>query len=72
MFSRRLFLASSGAALWLPKMAVAQGGKPHFTLGVASGSPRPNSVILWTRLAPEPGGRYAGWLRTSALSCVLR
>ncbi|MBA2626018.1 MAG: alkaline phosphatase D family protein [Acidimicrobiia bacterium] len=25
-----------------------------FTLGVASGDPRPDSVILWTRLAPEP------------------
>src|SRR4051794_36351510 len=25
-----------------------------FTLGVASGSPRPASVVLWTRLAPEP------------------
>ena len=25
-----------------------------FTLGVASGDPLPNSVVLWTRLAPEP------------------
>ncbi|MEU3049758.1 alkaline phosphatase D family protein [Streptomyces sp. NPDC006984] len=25
-----------------------------FTLGVASGDPRPGSVLLWTRLAPEP------------------
>ena len=25
-----------------------------FTLGVASGDPAPGSVILWTRLAPEP------------------
>ena len=25
-----------------------------FTLGVASGDPEPNSVILWTRLAPDP------------------
>src|SRR5437868_8072991 len=25
-----------------------------FTLGVASGSPRTDSVVLWTRLAPEP------------------
>jgi alkaline phosphatase D len=25
-----------------------------FTLGVASGDPRPNSVVLWTRLAPRP------------------
>jgi len=27
---------------------------PAFTLGVASGDPRPDSVILWTRLAPAP------------------
>ena len=30
-----------------------------FTLGVASGMPRPDSVVIWTRLAPrplEPGG----------------
>jgi alkaline phosphatase D len=25
-----------------------------FTLGVASGYPEPNAVVLWTRLAPEP------------------
>ena len=63
MFSRRLFLASSGAALWVPKLANAQNGKQHFTLGVASGSPRPSSVILWTRLAPNPlqgGGMPSG------------
>src|ERR671910_3760857 len=25
-----------------------------FTLGVASGDPLPDRVVLWTRLAPEP------------------
>ncbi|AUH39889.1 alkaline phosphatase D family protein [Streptomyces sp. CMB-StM0423] len=25
-----------------------------FTLGIASGDPQPDSVLLWTRLAPEP------------------
>ena len=25
-----------------------------FTLGVASGMPRPDSVVIWTRLAPRP------------------
>ena len=25
-----------------------------FTLGVASGEPRPDSVVIWTRLAPLP------------------
>jgi alkaline phosphatase D len=29
------------------------GGNP-FSLGVASGDPTPNGVVLWTRLAPEP------------------
>lgn len=25
-----------------------------FRLGIASGDPRPDGVVLWTRLAPEP------------------
>src|SRR5690606_9925061 len=29
---------------------------PPFTLGVASGDPDETSVVLWTRLAPEPTG----------------
>lgn len=29
-------------------------GSDPFTLGVASGDPLPDSVVLWTRLAPEP------------------
>ncbi|MGW1977409.1 alkaline phosphatase D family protein [Streptomyces sp. NPDC001889] len=37
-----------------------------FTLGVASGDPKPDSVLLWTRLAPRPwepgGGLPAGRL----------
>jgi alkaline phosphatase D len=37
------------------------GGTP-FTLGVASGDPLPDGVVLWTRLAPDPlnGGGMAG------------
>ena len=31
-----------------------------FTLGVASGYPEPNAVVLWTRLAPEPLLRGGG------------
>ena len=30
------------------------GGSDPFTLGVASGMPGPDSVLLWTRLAPRP------------------
>jgi alkaline phosphatase D len=31
-----------------------------FTLGVASGEPRPDSVVLWTRLAPKPAQADGG------------
>jgi alkaline phosphatase D len=41
------FVANSG------RPARALGGYP-FTLGVASGNPAPDGVVLWTRLAPEP------------------
>ena len=34
--------------------AQAVFGSYPFTLGVASGDPLPDSVILWTRLAPDP------------------
>jgi alkaline phosphatase D len=49
-------LAVAGAGLYLPGRAPAQArlaGNP-FTLGVASGSPTHDSVVLWTRLALEP------------------
>ncbi|RAJ58270.1 alkaline phosphatase D [Streptomyces sp. Amel2xB2] len=36
------------------KLDPARIDKDPFTLGVASGDPRPDSVVLWTRLAPEP------------------
>lgn len=61
---RREFLAGAGASLlWvaarrLPHSAMA-GAAPifladPFSLGVASGDPAPDGVVLWTRLAPEP------------------
>ncbi|MEY4763924.1 MAG: hypothetical protein RI907_597 [Pseudomonadota bacterium] len=31
-----------------------QAPQETFSLGVASGEPRPDSVVLWTRLAPQP------------------
>jgi alkaline phosphatase D len=60
MFSRRLFLTSASAALWVP--ASARACAYPFTLGVASGSPRDDGMVLWTRLAPEPlkGGGMSG------------
>ena len=47
--------AASAATLWLPRSAWSQpriAGDP-FTLGVASGSPTHDSVVLWTRLHPH-------------------
>lgn len=59
--SRRTILGAgvslAGAALAFSRSArgaeVAFVDSP-FTLGVASGYPEPNAVVLWTRLAPEP------------------
>jgi alkaline phosphatase D len=60
---RRRFLATSSAwaaaTLWAGR---AQGitlknpplGGYPFTLGVASGDPSPDGMVLWTRLAPKP------------------
>ena len=59
---RRLLLqaaAMAGAALSPSALgaraygATRQGDDP-FTLGVASGEPEPDGVVLWTRLAPRP------------------
>lgn len=51
---RLLQLAAAGAAtLWLPRSARSQPprfGSDPFALGVASGSPTHDSVVLWTRL----------------------
>lgn len=63
---RRSFLAlgglAAGSAAMLvaqPAAAVAGSGRLDlpgyvFTLGVASGEPLPDGVVLWTRLAPDP------------------
>ncbi|MES2972452.1 MAG: alkaline phosphatase D family protein [Pseudomonadota bacterium] len=51
---RLLKLAAAGAStVWLPRSAWSQlrTGSNPFTLGVASGSPAHDSVVLWTRLA---------------------
>jgi alkaline phosphatase D len=59
-FLRRTFLARTGQWLALtlasPGWALAQQrpGDDPFTLGVASGDPAPEGVVLWTRLAPDP------------------
>lgn len=61
MTSRRTFLADlsrlSVAAALLPStgrvLRTSFAGTP-FTLGVASGDPTDDGVVLWTRLAPDP------------------
>ena len=61
--SRRGLLGGAGAcaalAMTLPLTSRGVLANPGFTkypfsLGVASGEPSPDGVVLWTRLAPEP------------------
>ncbi|MCA9219868.1 MAG: alkaline phosphatase D family protein [Planctomycetales bacterium] len=60
---RRAFLEYIAAVSAIPTLAVQAAepvGKPPrfdanpFTLGVASGDPEPDGVVIWTRLAPRP------------------
>ncbi len=56
-YSRRGAIAGALAAGLLFSIGVhAAAGLPQglFSLGVASGDPEPDGVILWTRLAPQP------------------
>ena len=60
--SRRTLLRTGGSAaagiVLLGHTATAKAAPPFsgypFTLGVASGDPTPNGIVLWTRLAPKP------------------
>ncbi len=64
LLSRRRLIATAGAAALgaaSTQVPLARAHRPlaripdyPFTLGVASGEPRPDGVVLWTRLAPEP------------------
>jgi alkaline phosphatase D len=61
---RRRFIALSGASaaalvFGAGPFAVGVEARPRFsgypfTLGVASGDPQPDGVVIWTRLAPKP------------------
>src|SRR5580693_5605945 len=59
---RRLLTRAAGAGLVIIgapavlRRAAAQSWSKSqpFSLGVASGAPRPDGFVLWTRLAPEP------------------
>ncbi len=55
--ARRALVRAGGSAALLSLAACGGGigaGRDPFALGVASGFPGPDSVVLWTRLAPEP------------------
>jgi alkaline phosphatase D len=60
--SRRTLLRAGGSAtaayVLLGRAATSTAAPPFasnpFGLGVASGDPTPNGVVLWTRLAPDP------------------
>jgi alkaline phosphatase D len=68
-WSRRRFMTATGAAAALAfttRLPLAErAGAQHvpgypFTLGVASGDPLPDAVVLWTRLAPAPLEPFGG------------
>lgn len=70
---RRRFLTMTGAAVALAfttglpvaERASAQSTRDYpFMLGIASGDPLPDGVVLWTRLAPEPLQADGGMDRT--------
>ncbi|MEW2615595.1 alkaline phosphatase D family protein [Streptomyces sp. NPDC047880] len=72
--ARRRFLTVAAAATMLafttnrpargataaPELDAARITVNPFTLGVASGDPLPGSVLLWTRLAPQPFAEDGG------------
>ena len=60
-------LALGTQGLWLPRSGLAQSASNSnlFKLGVASGDPWPNSVVLWTRLTPGDPLNGGGTLTTS-------
>ena len=63
-WSRRDFLRMLGSAAFLGvapySHATTGSGRFPFSLGVASGYPTSRSVVLWTRLAPDPLGPGGG------------
>src|SRR4051794_15299842 len=61
--TRRLWLAYAAALAAIPTLGLRAADKPKqkvkfqdnpFSLGVASGDPTDDGVVLWTRLAPKP------------------
>ncbi len=79
---RRSFLLATAslaaAALWAPRALGAVTRRPVFSnypfqLGVASGDPTSDGVVLWTRLAPKPlenGGMSADAVEVAWQICA--
>ncbi len=62
-YASALMAWSAAGACRAPIATSPKFAKDPFTLGIASGDPLPDGVVLWTRLAPEPlagGGMTAG------------
>ena len=54
-FDRRSFLIAATAALAAPRLWARPAFAAYpFSLGIASGAPLPDGIVLWTRLAPDP------------------
>lgn len=54
-FDRRSFLIAAATAVVAPRLWARPAFVAYpFTLGIASGAPLPDGVVLWTRLAPDP------------------
>jgi alkaline phosphatase D len=71
MLSRRDFLGAAALVAVVPVprvLAQPAFDRYPFSLGVASGYPAPDGVVLWTRLAPEPtsgGGLRRGGIEVA-------
>jgi hypothetical protein len=65
-----LFGLSSTSLVARTPLGRQRFARTPFTLGVASGDPSPDGMVLWTRIAPEPleagGGMAARWRRSSS------
>ena len=74
-WNRRKVLAYGSGALLATTMPArllhaadsVRFNRDPFTLGIASGYPTPGSVVLWTRLAPEPRQPGGGIAATEAI-----
>ena len=53
-------LGAQGATPTASPVATPRLGGSPFALGVASGDPLPDGVVLWTRLAPDPLAPFGG------------